>query len=283
MPDPSTISIDGDTDAADSAPRNDRERLLCDIWQRVLGLERVGVHDNFFELGGDSILGIQIVARASEAGLALTPKSLFQHQTIAELADVAEAVTVILAEQGIVCGRVPLTPIQQWFFDLRAPNPDHFNQAVMIDVEADVDHGRLRDAVRALLQHHDALRMRFVQGADGWQASLAGSAEADDVPFRVVAVETGAAALETAAAGIQRSLALDRKVVDTVLFSAPGADRARLLLVAHHLVVDGVSWRVLLSDLQTAYQQLTRGQPVRLPEKTTSWQGLGRALAVVCR
>ncbi|MGD1875553.1 MAG: phosphopantetheine-binding protein, partial [Mastigocoleus sp.] len=93
------------------------------------------INDNFFELGGDSILAIQIISRANQAGIQITPKQLFQHQTIAELAAVGTQTPLIEAEQGIITGSVPLTPIQYWFFELQKPNPHHFNQAVLLKVK----------------------------------------------------------------------------------------------------------------------------------------------------
>src|SRR5213078_407607 len=108
------------------------EEKLAAIWKQVLRLDRVGIHDNFFELGGDSIQSIQVVARANEAGLRLTPKQLFQHPTIAALAEVVATAPALQAEQGAVSGEVPLTPIQSWFYERDRPNPHHFNQAFML-------------------------------------------------------------------------------------------------------------------------------------------------------
>ena len=109
-------------------PRNETERILAEIWSRVLGLDRVGVYDNFFELGGDSIISLQIVGRASQAGLVLTPGQLFEHPTIAALAQLAVTAPAVRAEQGTVTGRVPLTPIQRWFFEQNLSEPHHYNQ-----------------------------------------------------------------------------------------------------------------------------------------------------------
>ena len=115
-------------------PRTPAEHVLAAIWADVLRLERVGIHDNFFDLGGDSILSIQVVARANQAGLRLTPRQLFQHQTVAGLAAVAGSAPVVEAEQGIVSGPVPLTPIQRWFFERDLPDPQHWNQALLLEV-----------------------------------------------------------------------------------------------------------------------------------------------------
>ena len=137
------------------------ERLLADIWSQLLGLDKVGIHDNFFELGGDSILGLRVIARANEMGFRFTLKQLFQYQTIAQLAAEAGLVSNRQAEQDIVTGPVPLTPIQHWFYEQQLPDLHHWNQAVLLEVQHELDPGLLEQALQALLVHHDALRLRF--------------------------------------------------------------------------------------------------------------------------
>ncbi|HEX2517681.1 MAG TPA: condensation domain-containing protein, partial [Chloroflexota bacterium] len=260
-------------------PRTPAEHVLAAIWADVLRLERVGIHDNFFALGGDSILSIQVVARANQAGLRLTPRQLFQHQTVAGLAAVAGSAPVVEAEQGIVSGPVPLTPIQRWFFERDLPDPQHWNQALLLEVRLPIDAGHLQAALDHLLVHHDALRLRFTQEAGeagGW-AQRVGEVEGP-VPFERVdlsalpADEQGPA-VTARATELQASLDLEAgPLLRAALFDL-GPDRsARLLLVIHHLAVDGVSWRILLEDLQAAYARLARGEAVRLPLKTTSYR-----------
>jgi microcystin synthetase protein McyA len=141
-------------------PRTSTEQQLTAIWSAVLKRPDIGIHDNFFELGGDSILSIQIVARARQAGLSLKPRDLFQHQTIADLSLVVQPLRALIAEQGLVQGEVPLTPIQSWFLAGDSTEPWHFNQAVLLEVPDDLDPAALRQALAALLRHHDALRLR---------------------------------------------------------------------------------------------------------------------------
>ena len=272
-------------------PCTPTEELLAGIWAEVLRQERVGRHDNFFALGGDSILSIQVVARAHQAGLQLTPKQLFQHQSIAELAAVAGTGPQVAAEQGVVSGPVPLTPIQRWFFEQGLPAPQHFNQAFLLEVGSELEPKWVRRVVRQLLVHHDALRLRFTPEGSGWRQVQAGLEET--VPFAVVdlselGVEEQPAALEAVAAEQQGSLDLSSGPLLRVVLFKLGAQRpGRLLLVVHHLAVDGVSWRVLLEDFQQAYQQLRWGQALQLPPKTTAFKawaerlwGYGRSEAV---
>ena len=258
------------------APRNEVEQKLAEIWAKVLGRERVGVQDNFFELGGDSIVSIQVVARARQAGLHLTPRQLFQRQTIAELAPVVTAARSAQGEQGPVQGPVPLTPIQRDFFERGMPEPHHYNQAVLLELRKPVDAGLLEQALRKLVEHHDALRMRFFRAGDGWEQLNAGP----DLTLSLRRVDLSAApepergaALAEAASKLQASFRLSEgPLLRAALFdSGPGQPR-RLLVVIHHLVVDGVSWRTLLEDVSTGYEQLRRGEAVTLPPKTTSFK-----------
>ncbi len=264
------------------AARTAVEEQLCAIWQQVLGLERVGIHDNFFSLGGDSILSIQIVARANQAGLALSPRLLFQHQSVAALATVAGTAPQLRAEQGVVSGRVPLTPIQHWFFAQVAEERGHWNQAVLLESRnAELDGAALRAALGQVVAHHDALRMSFTETAAGWEQECEAEA-AVGAPLTVVDLAAVGAAgaeevlseqIERAANQTQRSLSLEQgELLRVVLFKCGPGQRPRLLLVVHHLVIDGVSWRVLLEDLETAYEQVRGRQAVRLPQKTTSFK-----------
>jgi len=279
-----------DLESAYVAPRTPAERILADIWAEVLGVEQVGVHDSFFELGGDSILSIQAVARANQAGLSLTPRQLFQYPSVAGLTAVAGSVAttaLIQAEQGVVEGPLPLTPIQCWFFDQELPQPHHWNQAVLLEVKERLEPELLEQAARHLLVHHDALRLRFRRGEAGWEQMNAGVD--GEVPFSVVDLSqlTEAeqrAAIEARAAEHQADLDLTAGPLLRLAYFDLGADRPdRLLVVVHHLAVDGVSWRILLGDLQVAYGQLQGGEEAVLPSKTTSFRHWARRLAEYAR
>ncbi|WP_460207482.1 amino acid adenylation domain-containing protein [Scytonema sp. NUACC21] len=270
------------------AARTPVEKALALIWTEVLGLQQVSIHDNFFALGGDSILTIQIVARANQAGLKLTPKQLFQHQTVAELALVAGTTSALQTEQGLVTGSVLLTPIQQWFFQQEQPQPHHWNQAMFLEVRQPLNPVLLSQVVQQLLVHHDALRLRFVRSTSGWQQV---NVEPDStlsfctrIDLSVLPELEQIPMMEAAAAQLQASLNLEEgPLVRVALFDLGPNQPNRLLLIVHHLVVDGVSWRILLEDLQTAYQQLSRGQTISLPPKTTSFQDWAQKLSEYAR
>ncbi|SCN41681.1 non-ribosomal peptide synthetase [Bacillus wiedmannii] len=258
------------------APRNEREHKLSIIWERVLGSKRIGIHDNFFEIGGDSILSIQIVSRAKQAGLQLTPKQIFEHQTIAELAQVVKEQQGVQAEQGIITGETILTPIQQRFFAQNHPNPHHWNQSMFFRTKGKLDIVSLEKSVRNLLLHHDALRLRYECLPDGaWKQWNEGIEEQliltvislDEVPeadwHEVIQKEINIA---------QEGLNLHEGPLMRMVYFDEGEKTGRLFWTIHHLAVDGVSWRILLEDLQTAYTQAIQGQKIQLPMKSTSFK-----------
>ncbi len=265
----------GELEVSFVAPRNQIEEILAQIWAQVLRVEQVGIHDNFFELGGDSILSIQIISRAKQAGLQLTLKQLFAHQTIVELATVANIASVIQIEQGLVTGTLPLTPIQNYLFEQNLPEPHHFNQSFLLSVPSDLKPELLKQVLQQLLLQHDALRLRFTHSDSTWQQIH--SAPTDNVAFSQIDLSAlpeseQKTAIEAKATSLQASLNLSENLFEVAFFWL-GVDKpARLLIVIHHLVVDGVSWRILLEDLQTAYQQLAKGKAIALPAKTTSFK-----------
>jgi len=267
------------------APRTPDEELLANIWASVLGVERVGIHDNFFELGGDSIISIQMISRANQVGLQLTPRQLFQHQTIADIAKVAKTALSRNAEQGLVTGEVPLTPIQHWFFEQEMPDNHHFNQAFLFKVSPKLQPEQLEPIVKQLLQHHDALRLRFYYENGGCSEALP-TLHSDNSSLITVkdlselTAEEQRMMIESTAAELQTSLNIEDGPILRMAWFQLGFDGQpnRLFWVIHHLAVDGVSWRILLEDFITAYQQLTQSEKIVLPPKTTSFQQWAKRL-----
>ena len=263
------------------APQTATEEALERIWAGVLRLEKVGIHDNFFEIGGDSILSIQIVARAAQAGLQLTPRQLFQTPTIAALAATVGERTAIDAEQGEVTGPVMATPIQRWWLEQDFTDRHHWNQSFFFEVRDRLDPAILEEVLEKLISHHDALRLRL---SDLGELSIA--APGAVVPLLVVDVAGTPDAelrptIERVAADAQASLPLGAgPLLRAVLFDRGPDASSRLLLVIHHLAVDGVSWRILLDDLWAAYAARIRGEPIALPAKTTSFQRWAERLAI---
>lgn len=246
------------------APLEGVETLLAELWQSLLPTDRVGRHDNFFALGGDSIISLQVIARARRQGVKLTPRQLFERQTIAELAEVAEVaeevgpVTVAKPAQGDR-EEFPLTPLQRQFFRQVQQGRHHWNQALRLRIIGALKEPWLRQALSAVVAAHPSLRLRFNSAgtAQYWQQE-----EQADLLWTVSGADEAEVLARFEAA--QRSLDLvSGPLLRAVLVT--GADqRQELMLTIHHLAVDGVSWRILLDDLQLAYQQAAAGQAISL-------------------
>jgi amino acid adenylation domain-containing protein/non-ribosomal peptide synthase protein (TIGR01720 family) len=273
----------------DAAPRTPVEEALARIWAAVLRRERVSVHDNFFAAGGDSILSLQVVARAHQAGIRLTPKQLFLHPTIAGLAEIAGSASPAPAavEEGSATGAVPLTPIQRWFFEQDLPEPQHWNQTFVLEVRRPLSPALVAAALGWIVAHHDAFRLRFARTAEGWQQVYGNAGAPTAVPHLDLSGLAAAAqgpAMARAAAGLQASLDLtEGPLLRAALFALGPRRPGRLLLALHHLIVDGVSWRILLEDLDLACRQLARGEAVLLPPRTTPFGAWARRLAAAAR
>ncbi|MEU5579215.1 non-ribosomal peptide synthase/polyketide synthase [Streptomyces huasconensis] len=271
------------TDGPRTAPRTDTERRVARIWADVLGIEEVGADDNFFALGGDSILSMQVVSRLRRDGLHVATRDLFTHQTVAELATVVRTAPR-RTDDGPVTGEVPLTPIQEWFLTTPRAAHHHFNQSALLELDGRPDPRALGAALDALLEHHDALRMRFTRDEHGWRQFNPPPAAGDDILVRHdltgLSAEDADAAMAKAADELHAGFDLAHGPhLRAALFTGDPDRPAYLLLVAHHLVVDAVSWRILRDDLESAYRQALQGEPVALGERGTSFREWSRRLA----
>ncbi|MFJ9887221.1 amino acid adenylation domain-containing protein [Streptomyces sp. NPDC091287] len=265
-------------------PRDERERLLAGLFAEVLGVEEIGIHENFFERGGDSISSIQLAHRARTAGIPLSLREVFEHRTVARLAALARTPepAVTHADDGV--GPVNLTPIMHWQRALGGP-VDTFNQTMTVPVPAGLTETQLQQALQALLDHHDALRLRLKRDERGdWslETGAKGSVRAGDCLLRVAGPATDGAAGETVRDATARLAPEQGRIVQAVWFDAgPGAD-GHLAIAVHHLAVDGVSWRILLPDLETAITAVTAvgtGARIELDPVGTSFAHWSRVLA----
>ena len=269
------------------APRNELEQQLADIWCDVLKLEHVGMHDNFFSMGGDSIVSIQLVSRARNSDIYFSPKDLFQNPTIAQLASCDLKGTVIEAEQGLITGKAPLIPIQQWFFEQDYEFSNHWNQAQLLQVTETLDLAVLEQALQALIHHHDSLRLRYAPQGKTYQQCYTDAPEVFNLKVKrydlaTIAPHKQSEQLAKYSTEVQASLDIQAgPVIGVALFIGMADKKDRLLIAIHHLMVDGVSWRILLPDLESCYQQIKAGQPVRLSPKTSSYQDWGSALRLI--
>ncbi|WP_156745241.1 condensation domain-containing protein, partial [Mycobacterium sp. 1165178.9] len=255
------------------APASAVEEMLADIYADVLGLERVGVDDSFFELGGDSIASMQVVARARAAGLMCRPRDVFVEQSVARLARVAVPAQAEVVEEGI--GEVPLTPIMGWLASLDGPT-DQFNQTLVLQAPTAVTQDDVVALVQALLDRHAMLRAHLHTDAAGWSLAVP-EPGAIDAGHRVHSTEVIS---EQALIGARARLDPAAGVMLAAVW-APATNQ--LALIIHHLVIDAVSWRVLLDDLNTAWTQHRAGQPVALPIQGTSFQRWAQVLGDYAR
>lgn len=260
------------------APRNDIEEKLVTIWQEVLKVERVGIKDNFFELGGDSIKAIQISARMQRYGYKLQIRNLLKCPSIGELSKYVET-GIRAAEQGVVTGEAELTPIQSWFFKQQFVEKHHWNQSVMLYSREGFEEDIIKKAFTKIVEHHDILRSiyteekgRIIQRIRGLDTEL----------FTLRTYDFGEerdcrGKITEEAEKLQGSINLSEgPLVKLGLFKT--ADGDHLLIAIHHLVVDGVSWRILFEDLKSGYKQAKKGKEIELPHKTASYKEWGDTL-----
>ncbi|UCH95917.1 MAG: amino acid adenylation domain-containing protein, partial [Candidatus Aminicenantes bacterium] len=253
------------------APRNLVERKLVDIWQMVLGRNTVGIEENFFEIGGDSIKTIQIISRMQKAGYKIEMRDIFQNPRISQLTPLVKKIDRI-ADQSVIKGTVPLAPVQKWFFENITVDNHHFNQEVMFYAREGFDEAAVKAVFTKLQEHHDALRITFgVENGEIVQTN-----HGLDYPFELKVYDyrnTGNAVkeLENRANEIQASIDLGKgPLMKLGLFHLDDGDR--LLIAVHHLVIDGVSWRILFDDIETLYNQYKQGKQLVLPSKTDSFK-----------
>lgn len=270
LPDPTT-NLSGTTFVEATT---ELERKLVQIWSEVLGVEKIGIHDSFFALAGDSIKAIQILARANQSGINISLKDIFTHLTIAELVkniDLSEEQNEISQEE--VIGEAPLTPIQKWFFELGLAHPHYYNQSNLFSLREDVDLELLENVFYQLLEHHDGLRMSYEWFGD---QIIQYNRALDECDWKLEYVDLSeyeetaqAAKLREICVEFQQSFDLrDSTLIKMVVFNL-GTRGKRLLIPVHHLVMDGVSWRILMEDLQNLYHSELNQE---LPLKTTSFK-----------
>ena len=256
---------------------SEKEKKLVALWQEILGIKNIGPDDNFFEIGGDSILSIQLVAKANQSGIKFSVQQLFEAQTVRNLAVVSEEGGIVSQEQGLVSGYFPLTPIHHWFFEQDFVQPWHWNQSLVLHVKGQLRIDFLNEIVKNLVSHHDALRLHFTSD-DNKQWSVENLLDQEQIPFSYINLsacssEEKKERFDAHASSIQEHLGTASKYLFHLAYFNFGENEpARLLLVFHHLIIDGISWRIIIEDLWTGYQQLIQGQEIKLPSKTTSYK-----------
>ena len=267
------------TDRAPAAARTEVEAKLVAIWKDVLKVDDVGVDDDFFELGGDSLLSIRVIGRAGREGIRIAPERFFERPTIAHMAaSIGAAAPRVSANGartavGAAVGEAPLTPIQHWFLDAIPRHQDWWNQSYLLEVGHTMEAAQMRAVAAEIVRHHDALRLRLVRRDGQWRQLFA--PPDDHPPFR--AVDLGDVSPERYGARVieegereQAALRVEEGRLFRCVFFHGAGGWQRILLLGHHLVLDGVSWNVILEDLATLVSQSVAGQPLTLPDHTAS-------------
>jgi fengycin family lipopeptide synthetase B len=260
-------------------PETEPERSLAAVWRAVLRCDDVLASDSFLDLGGNSITSIQVVAKAAAIGIQVTARQVIEAANLRELASIANVTDerIVDVDSDVAAGQVDLTPIQRWFFSQDFTEPHRWDQAVVVDLVTRLDPDLLNAAMQAVVAHHDVLRSRFLRGDDGWTQVVGSVAEAavHTVPIHSASGDH----LDQAIAMAQQSIDITSgPLVAAVLLNCDGVGTSRLLLAVHHLVVDGVSMRILIEDLDTAYRSLRDGAAVSLPRRSSSFRSWSREL-----
>ena len=272
LPDPQTEGFLGGTEYV--APRNEMERRLVSIWEEVLGRNNIGVYDNFYDLGGDSIKSIQVVSRLKQKGLQLLVEDVLRTPVINDLAQkITQASRVI--DQREVTGKTPLTPIQEEFFqETLLPNKNHYNQSVLLESEDPVSIEILHKSLQKITQHHDALRMVYNHVDGTWVQENQGIENTNLYDLELHDFTNAMESKDEEIAKLSENLQASIDIKKGPLFKVAVFKQQQknfILIVVHHLVVDGVSWRILLEDLNTLYKGFSENKTPSLPLKTDSF------------
>ena len=264
------------TQGGSTTPLTPEEQQLAIIWEEILGTTAIGREDNFFALGGDSILVLQVIARARQDGIIFSAKELFQNPTIAKISALAQenkdlpTYATIPHDQKIAA---PLSPIQKWFFTLPLQHPAHWNQSLLFEIVTPLNLPHFKSALNALEQQHPALRTTFEKktNEDYKQWYLP---HRDKPPLTIISedCQNTERRITEIASELQASFELtDGPLWKVAYFDlrTPTGPCRRLLVICHHLIIDGVSWRILLSDLQNIYQQKERTEKITFPPPTS--------------
>ncbi|QEM12508.1 non-ribosomal peptide synthetase [Mucilaginibacter rubeus] len=265
LPDP-VFEIAGET----TTPCNAEEELLAQTWKKILGLNEIGTNTNFFSVGGDSIKSIQVCSALHSAGYELSVKDVFTSPTIKELAKKL-TITSTVSSQDNIAETAAVSPIQQWFFDSGLRNKNHFNQAVCIKFNDRVTSAEVALIFNKLSDHHDILRARFLEDDNKYTQVISSESVLCDVEEHWLTGHADAVgAMQQLGSKAQHDLNIQPgKNMKLVLFQLE--NESRLLIIIHHLVIDGVSWRILVEDIDNLLLQYKAGTPLALPAKTTPY------------
>ena len=263
------------TDESVVLPNNDAQQVLATIWKELLHTDLISIHDNFFEIGGDSIISIQVVSRARESGLNIQPQDIAKHPTIAELAANAVTSEATAPKVGATTGEAPPTPIQSWFLNRNLASPEHWNQTRLLELSSSVSTKTIKQAIQNCLARHDALRSTFHFQNNAWTQKISSASEFES-RLDVVSISSPDAVgeLDLCVEAHQSGFMLNRgPLIRFVLQEFSDQSANRLLIIAHHLVIDHVSWSILIDELRRECDSLISDEPLSISRSTSmmSW------------
>ncbi|MFZ1289614.1 MAG: amino acid adenylation domain-containing protein [Melioribacteraceae bacterium] len=259
-----------------SQPSSEIEISLAEVWKKLLNIDVVGIDDNFFNLGGDSILSIQMISFAKEKDIIITPRQVFQNPTIRELAIISKGNKFQEDYQGIITGEAELTPIQKWFFENHKKNPNRFNSSMFIEITHDINFESIITVTRKLIEQHDSLRLQFINIDNDWKQYFID--EKIDLPISIIDLsKLKGKKLENKineeVEKIQTGFNINQApLFRIVYFNFGEKNNPHLLFVFHHLTLDGVSWRFLINDFFTLFNQCYNGKDLDLDKKSSSYK-----------
>jgi amino acid adenylation domain-containing protein/non-ribosomal peptide synthase protein (TIGR01720 family) len=263
-----------ETNRSITAGRNPPEKALIKIWGNVLGFEEelLSVFDDFFEVGGDSIIAMRILPKAKEQGILLSIKDIFQYRTIASICSHAEIGAVLEIDQKEITGTCDITPVQRWFFDQNQPHPEYFNMAYMFHIPLNTNIELLEEAIIKSFEKHDALRSTFEMIDGSWKQIIH---PVNSIAFTLKEIsEANQEIINTATAELQSSFDLKGGPLFGAIVFDKGQEGKRLFIAMHHLIIDGVSWRYLVEDIESIY----KNKESKLPQKTHSFINYSQVL-----
>ena len=267
-----------ENDQADTyvARKTAEEKLLAEVWSAVLGLEKVGVEDNFFNVGGDSIKAIQICSRVRNNGYLLTVENIFKQQKISKIAEKLEKLNEQI-DQSEVIGKVALSPIQYWFLNGPVQNKNHFNQSVMLEFVNGISIEKIRAVFEKLIAHHDALRMVYKETEEGYEQNNQPVSE-KSLHIEEYTITNSGQLLDYANA-LQKSIDIKNGPLVKLGLYHLNDSSSHLLIAIHHLVIDGVSWRILFEDIDVLLKQYQNSETLTLQDKTDSYRKWNKDLS----
>lgn len=259
--------------------KTDAEKELVKVIQETLGIQNISLNDNYYQIGGDSIKAIQISSKLKNIGLELKAKDILTYDSIKEIAAAIEvSESKLIINQDVCKGDIDNTPILDWFFSQEFSNENNYNQYILLELNNPLNINNVTSAVNKLIEHHDTLRINYNKEKN----KLYYNNDHMNERYQVECVDLTNYSYDMQYEFINNDWKVGFDIEKSLLFNITifnlGDNKQALLFTAHHLIVDGVSWRILLNDFFTVLSQLSSNNQILLPMKTNSFKEWGEQL-----